>query len=86
MTEVVSLQGPVEMINGELVLMIPLDAVGSDLLESSHGISEVHGTYLKIVIPCYLAGLLRIEKGDPVCVHNMDGKFNIQAVKQYPAN
>jgi len=86
MNEAVSLQGLVEMINGELVLMIPLDAISADLLESSRGTSEVHDAYLKIAIPCCLAGLLRFEKGDLVCVHNMDGQFNIQPVKQHPVN
>jgi hypothetical protein len=41
MDEVVSLEGPVLKINGELVLMIPLDAGGSELVDCSRGISSV---------------------------------------------
>lgn len=77
MEEITRLEGPVLKINGELVLMIPLWAAGDELQECSRGISEVQGEFLKIVIPEWLAGLLRIEEGDLVCVEDADGKFHI---------
>jgi hypothetical protein len=77
MEEVTSLEGPVLKIDGQLVLIIPLSAGGVDLMECSRGISEVHGEFLKIVIPEWLAGMLRIEEGDLVCVEDADGKFHI---------
>ena len=77
MEEIMPLEGPVLKINGELVLMIPLWAGGDELQECSCGISEVQGEFLKIVIPEWLAGLLRIEEGDLVCVEDADGKFHI---------
>jgi hypothetical protein len=77
MEEVMSLEGPVLKVNGQLVLMIPLSAGGYDLVECSRGISEVQGDFLKIVIPEWLAVMLRIEEGDLICVHNTDGKFHI---------
>ena len=77
MKEVLSLEGAVLKVNGQLVLMIPLLSGGYDLIECSRGISEVEGEFLKIVIPEWLAGMLRIEAGDLVCVHNTDGKFHI---------
>jgi len=43
MEEVMSLEGPVLRINGELMLFIPLDAGGDELVECSRGISEVQG-------------------------------------------
>ena len=79
MEEVMSLEGPVLNANGELMLLIPLVEGGSELIECSRGISEVQGEFLKIVIPEWLAGMLRIEEGDLVCVHNTDGKFHIHA-------
>jgi hypothetical protein len=77
MEEVMSLEGPLLKVNGELVLFIPLNAGGDVLLECSRGISEVQGEFLKISIPEWLAGLLRIEEGNLVCVHNSGGTFHI---------
>jgi hypothetical protein len=77
MENVLSLEGPVLKINGELVLMIPLWAGGDELVNCSRGISELQEEFLKIVIPEWLAGMLRIEEGDLVCVDNNDGKFHI---------
>jgi len=79
MEEVMSLEGPVLKVNGELLLLIPLEAGGSELIDCSRGISEVSGEFLKIVIPEWLAGMLRIEEGDLICVSNTDGKFHIVA-------
>jgi hypothetical protein len=75
MDEITCLEGPVIRVNGELVLFIPLG--GDELVECSRGISEVQGEFLRINIPDWLAGVLRIEDGDLVCVHNSDGTFHI---------
>jgi len=75
MEEVTSLQGPVLKVNGELMLLIPLECGGSELVECSRGIGEVQGEYLKIVIPEWLAGLLRIDEGDLISVNNCGGKL-----------
>jgi len=78
MKEVMSLEGPVLKVDGQLMLLVPLGSGGSELFECSRGISEIQGDFLKIVIPEWLAGMLRIEEGDLVCVHNGDDKFHIQ--------
>ena len=77
MEDLMSWEGLVVEVNGELMLLISLDG-GSELMECSRGISEVQGEYLKIVIPEWLAGMLRIEEGDLVSVGNADGQFHIQ--------
>jgi len=82
--EVMSLEGPVLKVDGQLMLLIPLASGGSELLECSRGISEVQGDFLKIVIPEWLAGVLRIEEGDLICVHNGDDKFHIQPSNPRP--
>ena len=41
---------------------------------------------LKIVIPEWLAGMLRIEERDLVYVNNLNGKFNISGVNPRPVN
>jgi hypothetical protein len=74
-----SLEGPVLKVKDELMLLIPLADGGSELVECSRGISEVQGEFLKIVIPEWLAGMLRIEEGDLLCVHNTGGQFHINA-------
>ena len=78
MDEELSLEGPVLRINGEWMLLIPLEAGSAELMECSRGISEVQGEFLKIVIPEWLAGVLRIEEGDLVRVQESNGTLNIQ--------
>ena len=70
------LEGPVLKIDGRLTLMIPLGVAG-DLVAHSQGISEVQGEFLKIVIPEWLAGLLRIDEGDLIRLSNADGNLHI---------
>ena len=77
MKNVTSLQGPVENVDGKLVLRIPLAAGGSELIESSRGIGEVDGECLKVTIPDWLAEKLGIRAGGQVSVNNFNGKFNI---------
>ena len=76
--EETSLQGPVLKVNGKLMLMIPLEDGGAEFVACSRGISEVEGACLKIAIPDWLAGMLRIDEGDIVSVSNWDGKLHIQ--------
>lgn len=78
MDELMSLEGPVLKIDGQLVLVIPLAAGGDELIECSQGISEVQGDFLRIVIPEWLAGMLRIDEGDLVCIDNSDGRLRIR--------
>lgn len=80
MKEATSLEGTVLKVNGELMLLIPLECGGAELVECSRGISEVHGESLKIVVPEWLAGMLRIKEGDLLNVNNHGGRFNISAV------
>jgi hypothetical protein len=77
MAEVVSLQGPVEVVDGDLAIRIPLEAGGSVLAPLARGIGEVRGEFLKIVIPPWLAEKLRIRAGSLVIVDNVNGKLTI---------
>jgi hypothetical protein len=52
---VVSLKGPVERVNGKLVLRIPLVVGGEELVASARGISSVEGDDLVVTIPDWLA-------------------------------
>jgi hypothetical protein len=77
MPEVVSLEGPVEIVDGELVLLIPLDAGGAVLAPLAKGIGEIDGEFLKVIIQPWLARELRIGAGSLVIVDNVNGKFTI---------
>ena len=79
-----SLQGPVEKVDGRLVLRIPLAAGGDQFIECSRGIAHVDGEYLCIEIPDWLAAQLRVDEGSPVSVDNRDGKCNIRSLNPYP--
>ncbi len=76
--EETSLQGPVLKVNGKLTLMIPLEDGEANVAACPRGISEVEGGCLKIAIPEWLAGMLRIDEGDIVTVSNWDGKLGIE--------
>ncbi len=80
MKNITSLQGPVEVVDGKLMLRIPLAAGGSHLVEAARGIGEVDGESLNVTIPDWLAEKLGIQAGNQVSVSNRDGKLNIQPV------
>lgn len=77
MERVVSIQGPIEKIDGKMVLCIPLAAGGDALANCAKGIGQIEGDLLKVVIPDWLAEKIGISEGTIVNVHNRDGKFNI---------
>jgi hypothetical protein len=84
MEKLMSLQGPVLMVNGQLTLLVPVEDAGAELMDCSRGISEVAGACLKIAIPDWLAGMLCIEEGDIVGVSNWDGKLHIEPSAPLP--
>ena len=81
MKEEISLEGPVLSVDGELMILIPLSDGGTEFVECTQGIGEVSGDYLKVVIPEWLAGVLRVEEGDRVVVTSTRRKFGMQAVQ-----
>jgi len=84
--DVVSLEGSVLKRDGQLLLLIPLDAGGEEFIECSRGISELMDGFLKIVIPEWLAGMLRVEEGGLVVISNANGKFGIWAAEPRPVH
>ena len=77
MTNPISLEGPVELIDGKLTIRIPLAAGGAQLAPLARGIGETDGEYLSVVIQPWLAEKLRIGEGSLVFVDNKNGKFTI---------
>ena len=76
----VSLTGPVERVDGELTLRIPLEAGGAALAPAAARIGTVDEKYLSIVIKPWLAEQLGISEGSLVDIDNIDGRFNIRTV------
>ena len=77
MKNFISLEGPVELINGQLILRIPLAVGGDKLALLAKGIGETDDEYLNVVIQPWLAEKLRIGEGSLVIVDNENGKFTI---------
>jgi hypothetical protein len=75
--EPVSIEGPVELIDGRLTLRIPLAVGGDKLVPLARGIGTIEGQYLCVVIRPWLADKLRIGAGSLVIVDNDNGKFTI---------
>ena len=86
MTQPMSVQGPVLKINGRLMLLIPLDRQASEWAAGAHCDFEVDGDCLKIVIPDWLAGILRVEEGDLISVSNWDGELHIEPSATSPVH
>jgi len=79
MANVTAHTGPVENIDGKLMLRIPLDDGGSEFVANSRGIGVVEGGFVSIEIMDWLAQKLSISEGSLVTVDNANGKFNIRS-------
>jgi len=73
----VSVEGPVEKLGEDLVVLIPLDAGGDALAPLAKGIGSVEGRCLRVTIQPWLAERLRVGMGSLVVVDNLGGKFRI---------
>jgi hypothetical protein len=74
---IVSIEGPIEFVDGELQLRIPLEAGGEQLAPFAEEIGTIEDEYLKVIIRPWLAERLRIHEGTFVVVDNANGKFSI---------
>ena len=77
MDDYISIEGPVELVNGELMIRIPLSDGGDELAPLARGIGQIEGDCLCVVIKPWLAEKLRIVEGSLVVVDNKNGKFTI---------
>jgi len=77
MSPSLSLEGPVEFLDGKLVLRIPLDQGGTDLVPLTRAIASVVGDELVVEIQPWLAEKLGIRAGSMVVVSNLNGRFNL---------
>jgi len=76
-SEIISIEGPIELHGDQLALRIPLEAGGSGLAPLARGIGVVDGEFLIVVIKPWLAEKLNVGLGSLVVVDNKNGKFTI---------
>ena len=76
-SDTVSIEGPVELIDGRLVLRIPLAAGGDKLAPLAQGIGTVEHNHLIVTIQPWVAEKLRIGLDSLVVVDNVNGKFTV---------
>jgi hypothetical protein len=82
--DVTTLEGPIEKIDGKLVVRIPLDAGGDQFIDCSRGIATVDAENLVVIIPQWLADKLLIEEGDLITVSNANGRFDLSPSNPRP--
>lgn len=75
--DTISVEGPVEMVDGALLLRIPMGAGGEGLAGFAGRIGRIEGDCLCVTIPAWLAEKLRVGEGSLVVVDNRGGKFTI---------
>lgn len=73
----VSVEGPIELLDGKLVLAIPLDVGGDVLATYAKGIGTIENDCLVVEIRPWLAEKLNVQAGSLVVVDNEEGKFRI---------
>ena len=76
-SEIISIEGPIELHGDQLALRIPLEAGRSGLAPLARGIGVVDGEFLIVVIKPWLAEKLNVTLGSLVVVDNKNGKFTI---------
>ena len=79
-SDYLSLEGPVEQLNGQLVLRIPLDAGGDRLRRTACPGCTVQGQDLIVPLPEWLAASIRLVEGAAVHVDDRWGRLNIARV------
>lgn len=76
-SEYVSIEGPVERREGQLVLRVPLDVGGKKLQNVARMISFVEDGKLVVLIPEWLSEKMHLVEGTEVHVDDRWGKLNI---------
>ena len=74
----VSIKGPIEKIDGKLMLLIPLVVGGRELADCTHGIGRVEGDFLKIEVLPWMAEKLGVSEGTIMAIDNTTGEFRMQ--------
>lgn len=79
-SDYLSLEGPVEQLNGQLILRIPLEAGGRRLRETVCTECVVEGKDLIVPLPDWLTTSIRLTEGTAVHVDDRWGRLNIARV------
>ena len=79
-SDYLSIEGPVERLDGQLILRIPLDAGGDRLRRTACMGCAVQGKDLIVPLPEWLASSIRLVEGTAVHVDDRWGRLNIARV------
>jgi hypothetical protein len=71
---------PLESRDGKLVLLVPLDSGGKELIDCTRGIGNVEGDVLCISIPAWLAAKQGLEVGSFYVIWNDSGEFAMESL------
>lgn len=74
------LQARVQTLNGHLVVYVPLDRGGRELVSVTRGLSDIEGADLKIVIPEWLAREIDVRDGIDVAIDCRNGQFSLTRI------
>ena len=80
-SDYLSLEGPVERLNGQLIRRIPLEAGGYRLHETVCTECTVQGKDLIVPLPDWLTASIRLAEGTAVHVDDRWGRLNIARVQ-----
>ncbi len=80
-SDYLSLEGPVERLNGQLILRIPLEAGGHRLRQTVCTECNVQGKDLIVPLPDWLTSSIRLAEGTAVHVDDRWGRLNIARVQ-----
>ena len=80
------IQGPIELVNDQFCLMIPLEAGGDELVPLTTKIATVEGDMLKVVVPDWMMKYLGLRVDGLVDIDIVDGKFNIKSAEWKPGD
>lgn len=78
----ISVRGPLEGVDGKMLLQIPLDSGGRDLASFAGRIGRIEDGYLKVEILPWLAEKLGVRPGSVVIVDNLEGEFRITRAEE----
>jgi hypothetical protein len=80
------IEGPVELVDDEFCLRIPLEVCGEAMVAATKGIGRVEDGTLIITIPDSMMKFLNLRVGGLVWVDIVDGKYNIKSAEWKPGD
>ena len=78
MSDYVSIDGPIEMIDGRMLVRIPLEPYGKSLVDCTQSLSFIADDHLCIEIHEWMLEKLEMNAADLLHIDNANGEFNMR--------